>query len=489
MHLFKLPPELVQPIFEQIVKSRQFEHVMRIRIVSRQFKTYIDDAIFRLRLLSQLAGCLLPTEKFFRCRPAFVSYMCSYLEYQTVREKSTTSRLGRIHRAAKAVCEIEGHIGGEIVMKCTILLILLAMHDSIEKLLQEPKVEEPCSDGDLEADLYVAAIYLGQKPYIKGLIADGVQFCSRVNQPDIRSTVFGTAFHAATLQGSLDMIELLISCVPKYRDTGSLPYSQQREIFRYAWHPRCQDAVNFALDKRPINLTERGVEGLMDAMMLEKLICRMPVPQCYERVAALLEPSSLAFGPNRRNYDPTGWLIHWAALGEINMVYYMLAKGANPNQTREGWNSAPLLSATRSANEEIVRILLEAGADSNTPQLPNSPLMEAVWKGNIDIVKLLLSYGADVQRGCPPPIVLAVSKERMDLFRLLRERGARLDTPGTGGWAMAIAQKHGLSSMVDVLLHEGVTHDAVLQYIPNSGERWWHRTLWPLDSRPPAYYA
>ncbi|KAI8953919.1 hypothetical protein F4801DRAFT_534877 [Xylaria longipes] len=320
MHLFELPPELVQLIFEYIIKSRQLERVMRIRIVSRQFKANIDYLIFRLRLLSQLAysDCSFRNmEHPFRYKLALPSYVRSYLVYQVLRERSTTSSLGRIYRAAKAICEKEGNTGDEAVITCTNSLMRRAMATCIVTLLREPTAKErtKCSDADLEADLYVAAIYLGKQSYVEGLIADGVELC------DVCSGVFGSAFYAATRQGNLGMIKLLLSCIAEYRNTGILPASQQREILDSASFLGHQDAFDFALDMRPISLPEesetRRYNG--DVRVLERAIRTMPSPQRHERVAAMLGPQNLVF--RQRGIEGlTGWLQHWAWLGEIDMV-------------------------------------------------------------------------------------------------------------------------------------------------------------------------
>ncbi|KAI5917768.1 ankyrin repeat-containing domain protein [Camillea tinctor] len=119
-------------------------------------------------------------------------------------------------------------------------------------------------------------------------------------------------------------------------------------------------------------------------------------------------------------------------------------------------HGAPLLEAVWRRDEEITRILLDAGADPNINWLPSTPLVIAVWSCRTSLVKMLLDHGADVNVGHPPPIVVAVVREDLRMFRLLREHGARLDMPETGGWAMALARLRGLSSMVDLLVSEGV---------------------------------
>ncbi|KAI0408633.1 ankyrin [Xylaria palmicola] len=447
------------------------------------FKTYIDYAIFRFRLLSQLDDpplhiALLPQSK--RTEQASFSYARSYIAYQVLWENSTTSFLGRIGRAAKALCEEDGNTGDEAISACTDSLVHLAMGADLLTVLRKLKAEglDECTDRDLKADIAVAAIYLGKHSYVESLMIGGVEGCA---VPDVRSTVFGTAFHAAAMQGNVGMIELLLSHIAEYRDEGVLPVRRQHQILLDASKHGRQAAFDFALDKRPINLPREEPEPRWnpDIRVLRRVLQTTPSPPNYERVAAILGPNSKVF---KRSYCgwPTGWLRCRAGFGDVEMVHYFLDRGANPNFAKGVKTYTPLLSAIKTDNKSIVGLLLEAGADPNIPHPPHSPLMYAIWKGNLSVVKLLLGGLTDVNEGSPPPIILAVFKERLDLFRLLREHGARLDTPETGGWAMAVAKLHGLSSMIDVLVCEGVNQDVVLhQAVPAGQWHWWYGYLWP----------
>ncbi|KAI1275936.1 ankyrin [Xylaria sp. FL0933] len=500
MDLFGLPLELVQLIFEQIVSSRSFQRVMRIRKVNRQFKSHIDYSIFRMRYLSRLVGppnYISGLSRPIRPERGFFSYVQSYIMYQVLRETPVRSPLGRIGQAARAICEIDGKTGNEAIAACIRSLIRLPMYVNLNRLLGKHKAEEPeeCSDRDLEADIYISAIYFGKQSYVESLINNNNTLLEVLGTDlGFRSTVFGTAFHAATMQGNHSMIQLLLTCIDAYGNADLLPH-KQGEILVAASSYHHQAIVKFAFNMRTISLPEQGLQRRTspDLRVLQTVFRSMPPPQTCEQIAAILGPDdgmSRSFGKRVSN----SWLKRSILLGNTELVHYLLDKGANPDYSEGG----PLLAAIQTDNEAMVRTLLDAGADPNLsprrvlpslvwvdtsmPLPPNVALMHAVWKGNVSILQLLLPRITNVDEGDPPPIVLAVFKERLDIFRLLREHGARIDTPETGGLAMAIAKSHELSSMVDALISEGVDRDVVLHQAANIQQVYWlHFRMWPLQ--------
>ena len=58
-----------------------------------------------------------------------------------------------------------------------------------------------------------------------------------------------------------------------------------------------------------------------------------------------------------------------------------------------------LTTAVHCGNVEIVKVLIEAGADVNTTK-PESLLVTAVRDNKVEIVKVLINAGADVNSSC-----------------------------------------------------------------------------------------
>lgn len=87
------------------------------------------------------------------------------------------------------------------------------------------------------------------------------------------------------------------------------------------------------------------------------------------------------------------------AYDDVSKVRELLQKRVNPNlyRDREGWT--PLYHACVYGDEQIVREILNAGANFEVASYNGwTPLMAAAFRGHLDVVKMLLDYGADQHR-------------------------------------------------------------------------------------------
>lgn len=131
-------------------------------------------------------------------------------------------------------------------------------------------------------------------------------------------------------------------------------------------------------------------------------------------------------GPSHKDVDDAGnEVLIWTGDAPTT-IRLLVAAGADVNLERKD-GGFPLEMATR--YPEIVKLLLEAGADphKSQPRTNQTALwMAALW-GNIDSVKRLLEAGADpcvVNHEGRSPLDLVAKNKNADLANVLRKHGA-----------------------------------------------------------------
>lgn len=136
--------------------------------------------------------------------------------------------------------------------------------------------------------------------------------------------------------------------------------------------------------------------------------------------------------------------------GDEDIVKLLVARGADTS-------SAVAVAAAR-GHTRIVQFLLEHGAD------PFGGLLRAVERGYMDIVRILLEAGVDAgetddgpkYRGLAPtrlstvPIACAIALEHVQMAKLLKEKGARIDGESREE-CFRVARDDGLESMLMLL--------------------------------------
>ncbi|TRZ49354.1 ankyrin repeat domain-containing protein [bacterium] len=110
-------------------------------------------------------------------------------------------------------------------------------------------------------------------------------------------------------------------------------------------------------------------------------------------------------------------------------VMDLIEKGANINSTGGGpLDFSPLMWASNEGNISLLGLLLNRGADPNLRnRRGSSALLLAAITGHLDVVRLLLDSGADLHFKTQGVSALsaAAAEGHLEVVRLLLERGAR----------------------------------------------------------------
>lgn len=154
--------------------------------------------------------------------------------------------------------------------------------------------------------------------------------------------------------------------------------------------------------------------------------------------------------------------------GDLEQVERMIAAGANLDETNSLGQSGLHVAATIE-NVRIAQVLLDAGASADGPPGPrwrSTPLMVAARAGHRDIVRLLVERGANVDaNGMYTPLCMAVYANSLDVVEFLVGCGADVNLPipfgsYAGRTPLMEAAVEGCAPIAAFLLSRGANENA-----------------------------
>lgn len=146
-------------------------------------------------------------------------------------------------------------------------------------------------------------------------------------------------------------------------------------------------------------------------------------------------------------------------LGFVEVAQRLLAHGANPE--RGSQSTSAWMQALQDGNAQMVRMMLEQGPETLKQQKKlNTSLLLAAQQGSCDVVRVLVEFGADINvesgRKKITPLIAAAAAGRTEAVRLLQELGADVNAvSGAGQTALMLAAYHGDEAMMNALLDAG----------------------------------
>jgi ankyrin repeat protein len=178
--------------------------------------------------------------------------------------------------------------------------------------------------------------------------------------------------------------------------------------------------------------------------------------------------------PNKHGLTPLEHACGRDKTNALALAKFLLAKGALVNATNvSGFTIPPLEWAISSDNTELVKFLLNHGADAKAKSdVWSTPLHTAADRGDLEIAEMLIAHGVDVNAkitGGTTPLHQAAWGGHEAMMKLLLSKGAEADAKRSDGLTPLInaagpgAERHG-KSCVEMLLAKGVNINATDEY-------------------------
>ena len=158
----------------------------------------------------------------------------------------------------------------------------------------------------------------------------------------------------------------------------------------------------------------------------------------------------------------TGFTPLMASLNNIAIAELLIEKGADIEAKDDDGINALVYASTYN-DEEMVKFLLEKGADANTvceienehTDIASTPLMNAAYRGNTNIINMLLENGANINYTTDfgmTALIMAASFNQFEAAKILLENNADTSiTDEYGRTALDLAKSEDYEDIVALL--------------------------------------
>jgi cell wall assembly regulator SMI1/ankyrin repeat protein len=171
--------------------------------------------------------------------------------------------------------------------------------------------------------------------------------------------------------------------------------------------------------------------------------------------------------PNSRTFK----LSQAIAFRRLDEIKELITERGLVNQLNEN-EDYPLTDAAEHGHAEIVKILLDAGAevDRAEPRFGKTPLIGAAWGGHAEVVRMLIGAGADVHardKKLFTALMEAVGerkKANLEMVQTLIAAGADVNAAGKVATVLMHASRDGSPAMVKALIAAGADVNATARF-------------------------
>lgn len=140
----------------------------------------------------------------------------------------------------------------------------------------------------------------------------------------------------------------------------------------------------------------------------------------------------IAGGANVDELDPNGDapLVMAAYLGHSEIVKLLLEAGADVTAVDPGMKATALHAAAYAGRTEAARLLIEHGIDINKqgPKNGYTALHDAIWENNVDTARVIIDAGASLalkSHAGQTPLDFARSKHRTEIIAMIEGKSGR----------------------------------------------------------------